>query len=682
MKKIYRLFALLLCMMLCFGITCSASGSNYVVYESEKTVLPEVYEYVNTITGIPSNFNRSFSAPNDVFIDKDGYIYIADSGNDRVLKLDSNGTLVMEISSFEDDTLINPTSVYVDESGRIFITDTGNYRILVFDKNGNCLEKNGKPESNLLSGLSIYMPDRVVYSEKTKYSYCIAGKQLLLMDADNVFQGYCGAEPVDFSLKNFFIRRFGTQEQIDTLSQNESVSYSNICMYGGNLYAVTLGKENNIKVLNGIGVNTYPSGNYGEVIVNLEEKTVSDPAFCDIAVEPNGNILVAQANNNRIYAYDSEGNMLFSFGGTGKTAGKFSKISSIAIDSDGTLYVLDSALNHLQVLRPTYFTNEIYSGGTAYDNGEYDKSLGIWENISALCPGYLLAKEKIGNIMLKQKNYSAAAEAYRMAKANGGYADAYDELRTVWMRDHIYIVVIAIVLLLALLYICVVGYRRVYKKVEHQLYFENQGKIKTFFSLYFVQLCHPIVCFDRIKANRQRIPLWVCLIAPAMVPVISIFRIVAGNYAITGQTVADASLVYESAIILLPVFLWVFISYLVTSLMSGEATLKETIAAGCYSLVPWVVFTPVITLASHISGSSDHVFFIIAQGLLIALVIINLLVAMGTMNDYSFTKTLLVTLITLFGMIIVCFAVLLFSSLSVQTFNQISSIVHELNTLE
>lgn len=682
MKKLFRILALVLALMVVFSITCFADGSDYVIYEEQKAVLPKVYEYVTTITGVSSQMNRSFAAPNDVFIDKNGFIYIADSGNDRILKLDSTGKLLLEISSFDDDYLINPTSVYVDESGRIFVTDTGNYRILVFDKNGKCLEKNGKPESDLLSGLTIYMPDRVVYSEKTKYSYCIAGKQLLLMDPDNVFQGYCGAEPVDFSLKNFFIRRFGTQEQIDTLSQNESVAYTNICMFDGDLYSVTLGKENNIKVLNGIGVNTYPAGNYGEVIVNLEEKTVADPEFCDVAVEPSGNILVAQANNNRIYAYDSDGNMLFSFGGTGKTAGQFSKISSIAISADGSLYVLDSALNHLQVLRPTYFTEQVYAGDTAYDNGEYEKSLGIWENISTLCPGYLLAHEKIGNIMLKQKDYSAAAESYKTAKANGGYAEAYDKLRTAWMRDNIYIVVIAIIILLALLYICVVGYRRVYKKIEHSLYFEEQGSIKAFFRLYFVQLCHPIVCYDRIKANRNRIPLWVCFIAPALVPFVCIFRIAAGNYAIVGQTVSDASLVYESAIILLPVFLWVFISYLVTSLMSGEATLKETIAAGCYSLVPWVVFTPIITLASHVAGSADHVFFVLAEGLLIALVIINLLIAMGTMNDYTFGKTLLVTVVSLFGMVIVCFAVLLFSSLTVQAINQISSFVHELNTLE
>ena len=166
MKKLFRILALVLALMVVFSITCFADGSDYVIYEEQKAVLPKVYEYVTTITGVSSQMNRSFAAPNDVFIDKNGFIFIADSGNDRILKLDSTGKLLLEISSFEDDYLINPTSVYVDESGRIFVTDTGNYRILVFDKNGKCLEKNGKPESDLLSGLTIYMPDRVVYSEK------------------------------------------------------------------------------------------------------------------------------------------------------------------------------------------------------------------------------------------------------------------------------------------------------------------------------------------------------------------------------------------------------------------------------------------------------------------------------------------------------------------------------------
>lgn len=386
MKKIFKTVAAFLAVTAGLGITCLAESSNYVVYDGKRTVIPDVYEYVTTITGVASDSGSSFSAPNDVFIDDENFIYIADSGNNRVLKLAEDGRLLMEISDFDGDALINPTGVYVDKSGRIFITDTGNYRLLIFDKNGKCLEKNGKPESDLLSGLSIYMPEHVVYSEKTKYSYCIAGKQLLMMDPENVFQGYCGAEPIAFSLKNYLIRRFGTKQQIDTLSQREGVSYKNICMFNNNLYAVTLGGKNNIKVLNGLGVNIYPSGNYGEIIVDSESKTTVDPEFCDIAVEPDGNIFAAQSNNNRIYVYDPDGNMLFSFGGSGKTRGKFSKISSIAISKKGYLYVLDSALNHLQVLRPSNFAGEIYSAGVAYNNGDYKQSLETWNDISSLCP--------------------------------------------------------------------------------------------------------------------------------------------------------------------------------------------------------------------------------------------------------------------------------------------------------
>ena len=168
MKKIFKTVAAFLAVTAGLGITCLAESSNYVVYDGKRTVIPDVYEYVTTITGVASDSGSSFSAPNDVFIDDENFIYIADSGNNRVLKLAEDGRLLMEISDFDGDALINPTGVYVDKSGRIFITDTGNYRLLIFDKNGKCLEKNGKPESDLLSGLSIYMPEHVVYSEKTK----------------------------------------------------------------------------------------------------------------------------------------------------------------------------------------------------------------------------------------------------------------------------------------------------------------------------------------------------------------------------------------------------------------------------------------------------------------------------------------------------------------------------------
>jgi hypothetical protein len=59
----------------------------------------------------------SFDHPQDVHIGFDGYIYIADTGNDRIVKLDQAGNFVSQYDSAQ-----NPTSVSQDRLFRILAT--------------------------------------------------------------------------------------------------------------------------------------------------------------------------------------------------------------------------------------------------------------------------------------------------------------------------------------------------------------------------------------------------------------------------------------------------------------------------------------------------------------------------------------------------------------------------------
>jgi outer membrane protein assembly factor BamB len=86
--------------------------------------------------------NQSLSGPRDVFVDKDGNIYIADTGNDRIRKVDAGGTIttvagggsctppdVGDGGPATSACLSSPSGVAVDEAGNIYIADTDNNRI-------------------------------------------------------------------------------------------------------------------------------------------------------------------------------------------------------------------------------------------------------------------------------------------------------------------------------------------------------------------------------------------------------------------------------------------------------------------------------------------------------------------------------------------------------------------------
>jgi tripartite motif-containing protein 71 len=54
-------------------------------------------------------------------------VYVADDGNNRIQKFDTNGSKGTGYGQFDD-----PTSAAVDSSGNVYVADFYNYRIQVF----------------------------------------------------------------------------------------------------------------------------------------------------------------------------------------------------------------------------------------------------------------------------------------------------------------------------------------------------------------------------------------------------------------------------------------------------------------------------------------------------------------------------------------------------------------------
>jgi hypothetical protein len=107
--------------------------------------------------------SAKLSSPTGVFITSSGEIYIADYNNHRIRKVDTNGdisTVAGSASSgFSGDgspatsaTLNAPRGVYVTSSGEIYIADTYNHRIRKVDTNGDISTVVGNPVSDGFGG--------------------------------------------------------------------------------------------------------------------------------------------------------------------------------------------------------------------------------------------------------------------------------------------------------------------------------------------------------------------------------------------------------------------------------------------------------------------------------------------------------------------------------------------------
>jgi hypothetical protein len=127
------------------GIALDVSGNLYIADTGNNRVLLETLQsYVPTTNlGAPGNppvsgvyvqsvvASAGLSAPQGVFVDGQGNVYIADTGNNRVLKESLvSGSYIESVVPTTGTILSGPTAVWVDSSHTVYIADTGNNRVI------------------------------------------------------------------------------------------------------------------------------------------------------------------------------------------------------------------------------------------------------------------------------------------------------------------------------------------------------------------------------------------------------------------------------------------------------------------------------------------------------------------------------------------------------------------------
>jgi sugar lactone lactonase YvrE len=108
----------------------------------------------------------------------------------------------------------------------------------------------------------------------------------------------------------------------------------------------------------------------------------------DIAIAPNGNVLVSDTGNKRVQVFDSDGRFLTMFGGNGSAPGEFSEPVGIAVDADGNVYVADTWNQRIQKFDSAYRPVEQFP-------------VPAWESRSVVNKPYLSVDDE-GNIVYSE----------------------------------------------------------------------------------------------------------------------------------------------------------------------------------------------------------------------------------------------------------------------------------------
>ena len=409
MKKLCSL-GLAILLALCAGITVGAASvvapyDNYT-YSADGSVIvsPQAYLPEEIIYGHDLGL-EDFAAATDIDCDKDGNLYILDSGNNKVIVLNPDLTLNRAIDvkqTLKDGTEI----VLADARGitvandRIFICDSENLRVLVLDMNGKYIEQITAPVSRALDENFIYKPVKVSVDNEGNYYIISNGayEGVVNLSASGEFLGFFASNQATATAWELFWRRFSSVEQRKKSIQFVPQDLSSIDMDESGFFLITSAtlQENTASMVKRVN----PGGN--DVIRNLtglslQGDTSGDSSFADISSGSNKIYACLDSTRGKIFCYSNDGYMLYTFGAIADQVGGFQIPSAITYLSNDRIAVLDSKLNSVTVFKPTDYAKNIIEAIKLNNDLLYDDSIDEWQNVLKYNQNFEFAQTMIGN---------------------------------------------------------------------------------------------------------------------------------------------------------------------------------------------------------------------------------------------------------------------------------------------
>jgi len=261
---------------------------------------------------------RPFFLPKAIAFDKEGFFYVADEGDSKIKKFDSEGRQQAGWgdSGREFRPLKKPSGIAVDGQGFVYITDSEAGCVMKFSKAGKYVSKWGKQGSKpdeLMGPLGIAV-DR--------------GGDIYVADSGN-------SRIVKYSTGGVVKTSWGRSG----MDQGEFVFPS----------GVAVSPQNEIVVVDRVHIQRFTPE--GELIAAWGKSGSGDGELnrpLGMTIDPQGYIYVADTGNNRIQKFDLSGRFLVKWGSEGTKDGQMMAPAAVAVDEKGNVFVVETGNNRVQ----------------------------------------------------------------------------------------------------------------------------------------------------------------------------------------------------------------------------------------------------------------------------------------------------------------------------------------------
>jgi len=281
--------------------------------------------YVTSVYGYGNSDETQLRRPIGIGVDSKGRLFVADTGNGRVLIFDNDGDYVGQVgkSGMERGRIKQPTGLEVGPNDDIYVCDTARHMVLIFDKN-----QRFKTEIPEMSPTDVYVKDNKIY--------------ILTWSHISIY-----------SAKNYrFIDRWGKRGK--KIGQFDFPH--GIAILKNNIYVVSDGNNMRLQaLLNGRGDTAW--------VVGKPPKDIKDPNRefglpAGLTVDEEENIYVCDPLRSTIHVFNKTGKRLAELGEVGNKEGQFYYLSDITYMGDNTFAITDTNNDRVQILRISFEAKE------------------------------------------------------------------------------------------------------------------------------------------------------------------------------------------------------------------------------------------------------------------------------------------------------------------------------------
>ncbi|WP_409342215.1 YIP1 family protein [Paenibacillus sp. MBLB4367] len=616
-----------------------------------------------------NNMELPLSKPSDLFVASNDHVYIADTGNNRIVELDAAGAYVRSIGQKEGTGKLNePEGVYVDGSGTVYVANSGERNIVAFAADGQVKNVFAKPESNLLNDDYHFIPTKLVVDKRgvmyvvVKDSY----QGLMRLSPEGKFTGFFGANKTKLTWMDRVKRTLLNKEQLAKEVAKRPNAIENVSLTDdGFIITNSFGREfdGQIKKLNAGGVDAF------------KNKAFYEWELVDTAVDSNGFLYGMNRLDGVFSIYDPNSNVMFYFGAGEKNArqiGVPSYPTSMAINGKNEIWLADSGLNLIHVYKRTSFGDTFLTAAHLYLEGEYAESKTYWDQLIRENGMLDISFNGLGKIAQVDKDYDTALDLFKKSHDAKGYSDAFWEVRYEWIQNHfLAALVILAITVWALVFLSRRAAAFARKRTWSEAAKQYGGEIRD--ALYLI--IHPYEGFYRLK--DRRVSWFVILLILALALGVKLLNMFSAGFIDFPYERGYLNIKFSLGMLIVPWVTWVIANYLVSSVKGGEGRFREVLQASTFALVPFIVMMIPITILTNILVTEEWVVIDLMTQAMWVWIFLLLFVMTQVIHNFDFLEAVKNAGITLFTIGVIWVFVIIMSGLGVNLYDFIMQIYRE-----